>query len=169
MTVLTRRDLNRATLARQHLLERSTATVTEAVAHPCGLQAQEPQEPFIGLWSRMQDFAPDQLDHALTRRHVVRTLIAALVPMAQLPPRGLWQSSAPSGDPALITTYASVYSLPPASLSGRGPVHRSPSQSYWGNGSGSVTQPAASTSRVWRCRARKPKGRSKSALILVVT
>ncbi|MFJ5898893.1 winged helix DNA-binding domain-containing protein [Streptomyces sp. NPDC093064] len=73
MTVLTQRDLNRATLARQHLLERSAATVTDAVAHLCGLQAQEPQEPFIGLWSRMQAFAPDQLDHALTRRHVVRT------------------------------------------------------------------------------------------------
>lgn len=73
MTVLSTRALNRATLARQHLLERTTASVREAVAHLCGVQAQEPQEPFIGLWSRLRDFTPDRLDTALTDRHVVRT------------------------------------------------------------------------------------------------
>ncbi|MGY0020916.1 winged helix DNA-binding domain-containing protein [Streptomyces sp. cg35] len=73
MTVLTQRDLNRATLARQYLLERRATTVTDAVSHLCGLQAQEPQEPFVGLWSRMRDFTPDQLDDALTGRDVVRT------------------------------------------------------------------------------------------------
>ncbi|MEU5088838.1 winged helix DNA-binding domain-containing protein [Streptomyces sp. NPDC021356] len=73
MTVLTSRGLNRATLARQYLLERSAATVTDTVAHLCGLQAQEPQEPFVGLWSRMREFTPDRLDDALTRRQVVRT------------------------------------------------------------------------------------------------
>ncbi|MFH8485640.1 winged helix DNA-binding domain-containing protein [Streptomyces longisporoflavus] len=71
--ILTPRDLNRATLARQHLLDRATTPVREAVAHLAGLQAQEPQEPFIGLWSRLHAFTPDQLDRALTDRHVVRT------------------------------------------------------------------------------------------------
>ncbi|MEU6763421.1 winged helix DNA-binding domain-containing protein [Streptomyces sp. NPDC046853] len=70
---LTPRALNRATLARQHLLDRTTTPVREAVAHLAGLQAQEPQEPFIGLWSRLHAFTPDQLDQALTDRHVVRT------------------------------------------------------------------------------------------------
>ncbi|MFE4689371.1 winged helix DNA-binding domain-containing protein [Streptomyces sp. NPDC056749] len=73
MTVLGPRALNRATLARQHLLERTTAPVEEVVAHLCGLQAQEPQEPFTGLWSRLYAFTPDRLDRALTERHVVRT------------------------------------------------------------------------------------------------
>ncbi len=73
MTVLDSRTLNRATLARQHLLTRSDTSVPEAVAHLCGLQAQEPQEPFIGLWSRLSDFKPQQLDDALTNRTVVRT------------------------------------------------------------------------------------------------
>ncbi|MEU9580758.1 winged helix DNA-binding domain-containing protein [Streptomyces chilikensis] len=73
MTVLDNRALNRATLARQHLLARTDASVPEAVAHLCGLQAQEPQEPFIGLWSRLTDFAPGRLDDALTGRTVVRT------------------------------------------------------------------------------------------------
>ncbi|MFJ9681930.1 winged helix DNA-binding domain-containing protein [Streptomyces sp. NPDC101194] len=73
MTVLDSRALNRATLARQHLLTRSDTSVPEAVAHLCGLQAQEPQEPFIGLWSRLADFEPEQLNGALTERTVVRT------------------------------------------------------------------------------------------------
>ncbi|MFF3275686.1 winged helix DNA-binding domain-containing protein [Streptomyces chrestomyceticus] len=73
MTVLDTRALNRATLARQLLLDRSDLPVLDAVAHLCGLQAQEPQEPFIGLWSRLSAFAPAQLDDLLTGRHVVRT------------------------------------------------------------------------------------------------
>ncbi|MCX4515488.1 winged helix DNA-binding domain-containing protein [Streptomyces sp. NBC_01619] len=73
MTVLDTRALNRATLARQHLLDRTDAPVRDAVAHLCGLQAQEPQEPFIGLWSRLADFKPGELDDALTGRTVVRT------------------------------------------------------------------------------------------------
>ncbi|MEU1665027.1 winged helix DNA-binding domain-containing protein [Streptomyces sparsogenes] len=73
MTILSTRALNRATLARQHLLARTTAPVEAAVAHLCGLQAQEPHEPFTGLWSRLHAFAPDRLDQALTGRHVVRT------------------------------------------------------------------------------------------------
>ncbi|WP_069769364.1 winged helix DNA-binding domain-containing protein [Streptomyces sp. LUP30] len=73
MTVLDARALNRATLARQHLLQRSDTSVSEAVAHLCGLQAQDPQEPFTGLWSRLSGFKPEQLDDALTGRVVVRT------------------------------------------------------------------------------------------------
>ncbi|MGW4032215.1 winged helix DNA-binding domain-containing protein [Streptomyces sp. NPDC004838] len=73
MTVLDSRALNRATLARQHLLTRGGTSLPEAVAHLCGLQAQEPQEPFIGLWSRLADFTPGRLDDALTDRTVVRT------------------------------------------------------------------------------------------------
>src|SRR5690242_18878793 len=73
MTVLSTRALNRATLARQHLLERADTPVRDAVAQLCGMQAQEPQEPFIGLWSRLRAFEPDELDEALTDRTVVRT------------------------------------------------------------------------------------------------
>ncbi|WP_433894200.1 winged helix DNA-binding domain-containing protein [Streptomyces sp. CA-111067] len=73
MTVLDARALNRATLARQHLLERGELSVPEVVAHLCGMQAQEPQEPFTGLWSRLAGFEPGRLDEALTGRAVVRT------------------------------------------------------------------------------------------------
>ncbi|MFT7837938.1 winged helix DNA-binding domain-containing protein [Saccharothrix sp. BKS2] len=73
MTVLDRRALNRATLARQLLLDRADLPVLDAVAHLCGLQAQEPQEPFVGLWSRLRGFDPGVLSDLLTGRRVVRT------------------------------------------------------------------------------------------------
>ncbi|WP_406364700.1 winged helix DNA-binding domain-containing protein [Streptomyces sp. NBC_00645] len=73
MTVLGSRALNRATLARQLLLDRADVPVLDAVAHLCGLQAQEPQEPFVGLWSRLRVFDPALLDDLLIRRDVVRT------------------------------------------------------------------------------------------------
>ncbi|GAA3521254.1 hypothetical protein FHR32_006294 [Streptosporangium album] len=73
MTVLDTRALNRATLARQLLLDRVDLPVRDAVAHLCGLQAQEPQEPFVGLWSRLRAFDPAVLSDLLVRRGVVRT------------------------------------------------------------------------------------------------
>ncbi|PVE09190.1 winged helix DNA-binding domain-containing protein [Streptomyces scopuliridis] len=73
MTVLDTRALNRATLARQLLLDRADVPVLDAVAHLGGLQAQEPQEPFVGLWSRLRAFDPAVLSDLLTGRRVVRT------------------------------------------------------------------------------------------------
>ncbi|RRO16707.1 winged helix DNA-binding domain-containing protein [Saccharopolyspora rhizosphaerae] len=73
MAVLDNRALNRATLARQLLLAPAQLDPHEAVAHLCGMQAQEPQEPFVGLWSRLSTFDPAELSHLLTRRRVVRT------------------------------------------------------------------------------------------------
>ncbi|MCG0284267.1 winged helix DNA-binding domain-containing protein [Streptomyces sp. PSAA01] len=73
MTVLGNRALGRATLARQLLLDRADVPVLDAVAHLCGMQAQEPQEPFIGLWSRLRAFDPGVLSDLLSGRGLVRT------------------------------------------------------------------------------------------------
>ncbi|MFI6600873.1 winged helix DNA-binding domain-containing protein [Nonomuraea sp. NPDC050536] len=73
MTVLDARALNRATLARQLLLDHADMPVLDAVGHLCGMQAQEPQEPFVGLWSRLRAFDPTDLSKLLTGRSVVRT------------------------------------------------------------------------------------------------
>ncbi|MFF3667300.1 winged helix DNA-binding domain-containing protein [Microtetraspora malaysiensis] len=73
MTVLDTRALNRATLARQLLLDHADMPVLDAVTHLCGLQAQEPQEPFVGLWSRLGAFDPADLSKLLIGRSVVRT------------------------------------------------------------------------------------------------
>jgi hypothetical protein len=69
---LTNRAINRATLARQHLLERTNATALDEIAHLCGMQAQAPLAPYVGLWTRLRDFAPDELSELYRQRHVVR-------------------------------------------------------------------------------------------------
>jgi hypothetical protein len=69
---LTRRRLNRATLARQMLLQRERSSAVEAVERLCGMQAQEPRPPFPGLWSRLHRFRRDDLHRALHERTVVR-------------------------------------------------------------------------------------------------
>ena len=50
------RALNRATLARQLLLERSTLSIPDAIEHLVGLQAQTPHTWYTALWSRLHDF-----------------------------------------------------------------------------------------------------------------
>jgi hypothetical protein len=69
---LDRRSLNRALLARQLLLERVDRTPTEVVEHLVGLQAQEPIDPYVALWSRITDFDPMVLSDLLANRQAVR-------------------------------------------------------------------------------------------------
>lgn len=73
--LLTRRELNRATLARQLLLARSDLPVLDAVEHLVGLQAQEPRDPYAALWSRLEGFRPEALSTLLEGREVVRTAL----------------------------------------------------------------------------------------------
>jgi hypothetical protein len=72
---LSKRALNRATLARQLLLERSTISPLDAVTHLVGLQAQEPSNPYAALWSRLQAFEPAALERLLLDRAVVRIVV----------------------------------------------------------------------------------------------
>jgi hypothetical protein len=69
---LTWRELNRALLARQMLLERATLTIPRALERMGGLQAQYAPSMYVGLWSRMKDFDRAQLDRALQRGSVVQ-------------------------------------------------------------------------------------------------
>lgn len=71
-SVLTVRELNRATLARQWLLERQPATPTAAVHQLAGMQAQVPKPPFIGLWTRLSTFVASDLAGPVHRRELVR-------------------------------------------------------------------------------------------------
>ena len=69
---LSRRALNRATLARQLLLERSDSDPLAALEQLVGLQAQTPQSWYVGLWTRLADFDPEAIGTALTKRRLVR-------------------------------------------------------------------------------------------------
>jgi hypothetical protein len=70
--VLTRRALNRALLQRQMLLNRRTASPHAAIQHLVGMQAQEPQAPYIGLWTRLAPFQPQELSDLIAQRRAVR-------------------------------------------------------------------------------------------------
>jgi hypothetical protein len=71
-TVLTRRQLNRATLARQMLLERVDLGAEEAVEQLVGLQAQDVPPPYIALWSRLEGFEREELTELCLSGRVVR-------------------------------------------------------------------------------------------------
>ncbi len=78
MRTLTLRELNRATLARQLLLRRHRLPVVRAVERVAGLQAQWNPSPYIGLWSRLDDFRPRMLERALADGRVVKATLMRL-------------------------------------------------------------------------------------------
>jgi hypothetical protein len=69
---LTQRQLNRALLARQLLLDRGTMPLPEALEQIAGIQAQYAPSMYVGLWSRLAGFERDQLTRALEERAVVQ-------------------------------------------------------------------------------------------------
>jgi len=73
--VLTLRELNRATLARQLLLERKKLGLAAALERVAGLQAQWAPAPYVGLWTRVAAFRREQLERALLRLRVVRAVL----------------------------------------------------------------------------------------------
>ena len=73
--VLTRRALNRATLERQLLTGRTDLSVPAVIERLAGLQAQDPDPPYIGLWSRIEGFRLDELTKLLEERAVVRATL----------------------------------------------------------------------------------------------
>jgi hypothetical protein len=70
--LLSTRDLNRALLARQLLLDRRQLPLANAVERIGGLQSQYAPSAYIGLWSRLPGFERAGLTRALERRRVVQ-------------------------------------------------------------------------------------------------
>lgn len=69
---LNRRALNRALLARQHLLTRAEISVPQALDRLIALQAQAAPAPYFALWTRLKSFAPDDLSARLEDLGVAR-------------------------------------------------------------------------------------------------
>jgi hypothetical protein len=72
---LTRKALNRALLARQMLLAREEIPPLRAVDRLVGMQAQQAQPPFVGLWTRVAGFQREALLRSLRSREVVRSTL----------------------------------------------------------------------------------------------
>jgi hypothetical protein len=73
--VLTLRELNRATLARQLLLEPRRLSPTGVIERLVGMQAQWPPAPYIGIWTRTTSFRREALERALASSAVVRATV----------------------------------------------------------------------------------------------
>jgi hypothetical protein len=79
---LSPRQLNRAVLARQHLLSRVELDIPTVLQHVGGLQTQYAPSAYVGLWSRLVAFEREALTRALVDRSVVQgTLIRCTIHM----------------------------------------------------------------------------------------
>jgi hypothetical protein len=77
---LTQRELNRALLARQLLLERGRMSIPRALERMGGLQAQYAPAMYVGLWSRLEGLERNAVTRALERRAVVQaTMMRATI------------------------------------------------------------------------------------------
>ncbi len=75
MRVLTLRELNRATLARQQLLERRRVSPLRMIERLGGMQGQWAPAPYVGLWSRVEGFRAETLERAVSRGEVLKPTV----------------------------------------------------------------------------------------------
>ena len=73
--VLTKRELNRALLARQLLLDRKRLSPAAVIERLVGMQAQWPSAPYVGIWSRTAGFKPAALERELRAHRIVKATV----------------------------------------------------------------------------------------------
>ena len=110
--MLTQRELNRALLARQLLLERRRMSIPKALERIGGIQAQYAPAMYVGLWSRLEGLERDAVTRALERRSAIQaTMMRATIhfvskadywPMTaaiRRPRLAWWERVHPNADP----------------------------------------------------------------------
>lgn len=91
--VLSERELNRALLARQHLLERASGSLSRTIERVGSLQTQYAPAGYIALRTRHDGFRRDDLTRALHRKAVVQAwMMRTTIHMASR--RDFWLFSA---------------------------------------------------------------------------
>lgn len=70
--ILTLRELNRTTLARQMLLSRLPASAVETVSRLVGLQAQSAMAPFVGLWTRIEGLEREEVARLIEDKTILK-------------------------------------------------------------------------------------------------
>ena len=142
--VLSTRELNRALLARQLLLERGRCSLPKALERIGGIQAQYAPSMYIGLWSRLEGFEREQLTRALGRRRVVQgTLLRSTIHLVS--PADWWTFAAAirgprreswlryhRGDPSAATLASAARKV--RSRLAEGPLNRAELQQLVGMG-----------------------------------
>jgi hypothetical protein len=89
--VLTQRELNRALLARQLLLERVPLRLPRAIDRMGGIQAQYAPSSYVAMWTRLESFPRDRLTRALERRTLVQgTLLRGTIHIVSRAEYWLW-------------------------------------------------------------------------------
>jgi hypothetical protein len=95
---LSQRELNRALLARQLLLERARLPIPRTLERMGGLQAQYAPSMYVGLWTRLEGFQRHALTRALERRSVIQaTLMRATIHLVSK--RDYWPFAVAIRDP----------------------------------------------------------------------
>jgi DNA glycosylase AlkZ-like len=93
---LTQRELNRALLARQLLLERARVPIGRGLERIGGIQAQYAPSSYVRLWTNLDGFERADLTRALERKRAVQgTLMRSTIHLVS--PRDYWLFSAGVG------------------------------------------------------------------------
>ena len=113
--VLTLRELNRALLARQLLLQRDSSRSRGRSSGVGALQAQWSPAPYVALWTRLEGFRVPQLERALATKRVVKaTLMRATLHLVSSADYPVYAAALVDARPAYSFMHARLVHLPPS-------------------------------------------------------
>ena len=121
--VLTLRELSRATLQRQLLLERKRLSPRAVIERLVGMQAQWPSAPYVGIWTRKTSFRRETLERELASGNVVKASVMRQT-LHLVTPRdyALLRAAMSETNFPWETTQAKLYAPSVRVLAGDGPI-----------------------------------------------